>query len=64
MNEALKTLEAMTELLHQELKRVSNNLSNDETLTDKSYMLIKSAMIDSINLREKIAEARGWNTGR
>jgi len=58
MNEALKTIEALVELTYTELKRASN----DRSINDKSFKLIKEAAVDAINLKRKIEEARLWNT--
>jgi len=57
MNDALKTLEAVVEMLYQELKRVTN----DRNVSNKTFELVKSAKVDAINLKAKIQDARGWN---
>ncbi len=57
MQEALKVIEAMVELVYQEVNRATN----DRMMNDKSYALLKEAAVDAINLKNKIQEARGWN---
>lgn len=57
MNEALKTLAAMIDLIYSEAQRISLS----DGLDDKAYLLLREAGIDAINLRQKILDARGWN---
>jgi len=57
MNEALRTLEGLMELVHQEIKRVSN----DRMVDEKSYALLREAGNDALTLKRKIADARAWN---
>ncbi len=57
MNEALKTLAAMVDLIYSETSRIAM----DGNLDDKAYLLLREAGIDAINLRQKILDARGWN---
>jgi hypothetical protein len=56
MKEALKTIEAMQELVYQELRRVAN----DPTLDDKAYKLLQEATLEAIEVKRKIQETRGW----
>ena len=58
MNEALKSLEAVAELLYSELRR----LSNDRMLVDRAFKLINKAALDAIEVKARIQAARGWNT--
>jgi len=58
VNGRLKTLENMVELLYNELKVVSQ----DPSVSTKSYDLLKESYVDCINLKRKIESARGWNT--
>ena len=58
MNEALKSLEAVAELLYSELRR----LSNDRMLDDRAFKLINKAALDAIEVKAQIQAARGWNT--
>ena len=57
MNEALKTLETMVDLIYSETSR----LAMDGNLDDKAYLILREAAVDAINLRQKILDARGWN---
>ena len=57
MNEVLKTLAAMIDLIYSEAQRISLS----DGLDDKAYLLLREAGIDAINLRQKILDARGWN---
>ncbi len=57
MNEALKTLENLLELVYNELNRATN----DPDLNDKAFRALKEAKIDAIDLKRKIEVARGWN---
>ena len=55
MNEALKSLEAVAELLYSELRR----LSNDRMLDDRAFKLINKAALDAIEVKARIQAARG-----
>jgi hypothetical protein len=54
MNQALKVIEAQVELVYNELKRASA----DRTLNQKSYELLKQAIVDAIDLKRIIELAR------
>lgn len=54
MKNALKTIEAMTELVYAELKRVAC----DSNVTDAAFKELQQAAIDAINLKRKIELAR------
>jgi len=56
MIKSLKVIENMLELVYNELKTAAN----DQNICDKSYALLKEAYIDTINLKRKVEEARGW----
>ena len=57
MNEALKTLETMVDLIYSETSRIAM----DGNLDDEAYLLLREAAVDAINLKRKIRDARGWN---
>lgn len=59
MNEKLKTIENIAELLYAELKSCVN--SNNLELDSKAYGLLKEAMIDAIDTKRKIEIARAWH---
>ena len=56
MNESLKTLENFTEFLYSELKRNANDPCLQ--VTDKAFHILKEAVVDAINLKRKIENAR------
>lgn len=57
MNESLKTIENMLEVIYSEIKRNTNN----PDMTDKAYSLLKAAVVDTINLKRKVELARAFN---
>ena len=57
MNESLKTIENMLEVIYSEIKLNTNN----PDMTDKSYSLLKEAIVDTINLKRKVELARAFN---
>lgn len=57
MDNSLKIIERMIELVYNEIKIASANLQ----VTDEVYKILKSAAIDSINLQRKIEDARVTN---
>ena len=57
MNASLKVIENAMEFIYSELK----NASNDGTLDDRTFKLLKEAAIDAINLKRKIETARAFN---
>lgn len=59
MNESLKTLENLTEFLCSELKR--NVDASDLRVTVETFHILKGAVIDCINLKRKIEDARMCN---
>lgn len=58
MNEKLKTIENIAELMYAELKSCINS---DSSLDSKAYGLLKEAMIGVIDIKRKIETARAWN---
>ena len=57
MNEALKTLEALTQTLYAEI----NRLAMDNSISDRAYIELRKAALDAIKLKEQIETARAWN---
>lgn len=58
MNEKLKTIENIAELLHAEIKSCINS---DSSLCNRAYGLLNDAMLDAIDIKRKIETARAWN---
>lgn len=56
MNESLKVIERLTEFLYYELK----NIANDPSIEGKAFDILSGAVVDCINLKDKINTARGW----
>lgn len=57
MNEALKTLEAMLVAIRQEVNRIAS----DSKMTEKSFILLRQANLQLIDVTNTIQDARGWN---
>lgn len=60
MNNSLKVIERMIESLHTELKIAADS----PEISEKSYTLLKDAVIDAINLKRKVEVARAWNLSK
>lgn len=60
MNNSLKVIERMIESLHTELKIAADS----PEVSEKSYILLKEAVVDAINLKRKIDLARAWNLSK
>lgn len=56
MNEKLKTIESIAQLLYSEIQSCVN--SNE--LDDKAYKFLKEAMFEVVNTKRKIEIARSW----
>jgi hypothetical protein len=56
INEKLKTIENIAELVYQELK----NASHIPDIDDETYKLLCEAYVDVINLKRKIEDARAY----
>lgn len=56
-NDSLKIIERMIESVYAELKIATQ----DDSLTPKAYNILKEALVDAIDLKLKVENARAWN---